>query len=209
MATSKETPIVTSAAEGADGATSPPPSGPVTPTAALYQQLAAEFTSALDKIATIVPKLEPSRLSTANFVRTYQSVPQEFLGTVIAAVERDADLQGLQKFDVVSARDTLQFLDAFRPVMDRVNEFAKQLQFIMNSRKAVVASDALLVYRVAKGLGADPRNREMASLASNMKRDLGRGGKSRSAGFQKASATPGLGVPPPKHAAPSGDRSGS
>jgi hypothetical protein len=82
----------------------------------------------LDQIAAIIPKLEAQHVSTVKFVRAHLNVPVEFLATVIAAVEQTPELQGVNKLDVSAARDTLQFIEAFRPVLDKVAAFARNLQ---------------------------------------------------------------------------------
>ena len=75
------------------------------------------------------------------------------------------------------ARDTLQFIDAFRPVSDKVTAFAKSLNDTMASRKANLAADALQVYSIAKGYARDPNSATVAALVANLKRDLGRRGR--------------------------------
>lgn len=184
--------------EPGDGTTTPPVGIP-TPTVTHYQQVAAEFMSALDEISQIIPKLEAIHVSTANLVRSRLNVPNEFLATVTAAVEQVPELQAIQKLDVNSAHDTLQFLEAFRPVRDKVDAFAKNLKYTMDSRKASLATDSLLTYDVAKGLARDPKSATIASLVANMKRDLGRRGRPKTPlALRKTTPAPGIGVPTPR-----------
>jgi hypothetical protein len=184
--------------ETGDGTTTPPVGIP-TPTVTHYQQVAAEFMSALDEISQIIPKLEAVHVSTANLVRSRLNVPNEFLATVTAAVEQVPELQAIQKLDVNSAHDTLQFLEAFRPVRDKVDAFAKNLKYTMDSRKASLATDSLLTYDVAKGLARDPKSATIASLVANMKRDLGRRGRPKTPlALRKTTPAPGIGVPTPR-----------
>ena len=184
--------------ETGDGTTTPPVGTP-TPTVTHYQQVAAEFMSALDEISQIIPKLEAIHVSTANLVRSRLNVPNEFLATVTAAVEQVPELQAIQKLDVNSAHDTLQFLEAFRPVRDKVDAFAKNLKYTMDSRKASLATDSLLTYDVAKGLARDPKSATIASLVANMKRDLGRRGRPKTPlALRKTTPAPGIGVPTPR-----------
>jgi hypothetical protein len=72
------------------------------------------------------------------------------------------------------ARDTLQFLSAFRVVVDRINEVGKALKFTMDSRKALLTADTLQIYAIAKGLARDPGSADVAAQLQNMRRDLGR-----------------------------------
>lgn len=167
-------------------AETPPPEGtppdPVTgptPTVTHYQQLADDFSKALDELVLTIPKLEITHPATANFVRSHLNVPTEFLATAIAAVEQIPELQGVKKLDVASARDTLQFIDAFRPVQDKITALANSLKFTMASRKATLAADSLQIYNIAKGIARDPGAAAVASLVQNLKRDLGRRGRAK------------------------------
>jgi len=163
-------------AAAVDG-TPPDPAGTPSPTLTHYQQLADQFSKALDDIVAIIPKLESTHIATANFVRSHLNVPTEFLATAIAAVEQVPELQSVNKLDVAAARDTLQFIEAFRPVQDKVTAFASSLKFTMSSRKATLAADALQVYSIIKGLARDPGSAGIASFVANLKRDLGRRGR--------------------------------
>jgi hypothetical protein len=154
---------------------------PSTPTVTHYQQLAAEFTAQLVETAALVPKLEPSHVSTVNFVRAHMNIPTEFLATTVAAVEQTPELAAVKKLDVVEGRDTLQFIEAFRPVIDRVAALLRDLQYTVNSRKALLAADALQTYNIAKGLARDPNSGAVEALVANMKRDLGRSGRTKAA----------------------------
>jgi hypothetical protein len=188
----------TAAATPPDGTTLPAVDTP-TPTITHYQQIAAEFMAALDQIALIIPKLEAVHVSTANLVRSRLNVPNEFLATVTAAVEQTPELQAVKKLDVNEARDTLQFLEAFRPVRDKVDAFAKNLKHTMDSRKATLATQSLQVYDIAKGVARDPNSATVASLVANMKRDLGRRGRPKTPlALKKIAPAPGIGVPTPR-----------
>src|ERR1041385_3945242 len=168
----------TAATPPPDGAPPDPATGP-TPTITHYQQLADDFSKALDQIVQIIPNLEITHPATANFVRSHLNVPTEFLATAIAAVEQTPQLQHTGKLDIASARDTLQFIEAFRPIQDKVNALANSLKFTMASRKATLAADALQVYNIAKGIARDPGAAAVASLVQNLKRDLGRRGRAK------------------------------
>lgn len=155
-----------------------------------YQQLAAEFCKQLDEIAATIPRLELTHASTAKFVRSHQNVPTEFLATAIAVVEQVPELLAANRLDIAAARDTLQFIEAFRPVADKVVSVAKSLSDTMAARKATLAADALQVYSIAKGLARDPNSAHIAALVANLKRDLGRRGRTKG-------STNAAKVPPP------------
>jgi hypothetical protein len=199
MATTRATTADTSAAATPPDGTTPPAVDTPTPTITHYQQIAAQFMAALDEIALIIPKLEAVHVSTANLVRSRLNVPNEFLATVTAAVEQTPELQAVKKLDVNEAHDTLQFLEAFRPVRDKVDAFAKNLKHTMDSRKATLATQSLQVYDIAKGVARDPNSATVASLVANMKRDLGRRGRPKTPlALRKTTPAPGIGVPTPR-----------
>ena len=159
-----------------DGSTPDPVTGP---TVTHYQQLAESFSKAIDDAIQMIPKLEIAHPATTNFVRSHLNVKTEFLATAIAAVEQTAELQYINKFDVAAARDTLQFIEAFRPIQDKLATLADSVKYTMDSRKALLVADALHVYNIAKGIARDPGAAAVHSLVANLKRDLGRRGRTK------------------------------
>src|SRR5215212_3893141 len=93
----------------------PPEGSAGVPTLTRHQQMADEFMKGVDSLLAFVPKLETSHDSTALFVRSHQNVRPEFIRDTITAVEQNPALSAVNTFDAVGARDTLQFMDAFRP----------------------------------------------------------------------------------------------
>jgi hypothetical protein len=172
-------PRAAAAAPPPDGNT-PDPGTAQSPTITHYQQLADDFSKALDQIASAIPNLEAIHPATANFVRSHANVPTEFLATALAAVEEIPELRAVNKFDVAATRDAIQFIDAFRPVHDKMLALASSLKFTMSSRKANVAADSLQVYAIAKGLARDPGATTAYSHVQNLKRDLNRSRRSKS-----------------------------
>lgn len=147
------------------------------PTITRHQQMADQLMKELDALAATIPNLEARHATTANFVRSHVNISIPFLTTAIAAVEQTGVLQAVEKLDPLAARDTLQFLDAYRPVADKLFALASALKFTLASRKASLAANALQIYAIAKGVARDPRSPAVASLVANMKRDLGRRGR--------------------------------
>jgi hypothetical protein len=174
--TSKSTPNAAQADNTPGGTLPEVPPGP---TVTFYQQLADQFMKELDAIAALIPQLEASHISTRDFVRSFRSIPDPFLATAIATVEQTPLLQGLKKLNVPDGHDTLQFIAAFKPVLDKLMAFAKALQFTLGSRKATLAAIALQVYDISKGLARDAGSAEIEAHVANMKRDLGRRGRPR------------------------------
>ena len=156
--------------------TTDPPVSPITPTVTHYQQLAADFVKALDQIATIIPQLQAAEAAVAKFTRGQLGIPEKFCVTAIKAVEQVPELLASNVLDPTEAYDTLQFLEAFNGVRDKALQFAKDLKFTFDSRKAGLSSRALQVYALAKALVRDKRNPKphIESHVENLKRDLAR-----------------------------------
>ncbi len=165
-----------------------------TPTITHYQQIAANLAKAIDDMLALIPSFVEAHPDTTAFVRRHQNAPLQFIATAVAAVEANPELQR-GSFDATEARDALQFIDAFRPMADRLNAAAKNLTFSINSRKANAGTGALEVYAIAKRIALNPLSTTLSSHVGNLKRDLGK----RSGGKRKAPGTP---VPVPSAPAP-------
>lgn len=139
-----------------------------------YQQLAEQFRADLARVTAILPPLEDN--VTVSSVKSHLNVRRVFLDTVIASVERHSELQAVGRLNVASAREALQYIDAFRAVLDDVMAFAGRVTLTIQSRQADVTREALQIYDIAKGLERDGRNPELTVSVANMKRDLGRRG---------------------------------
>ena len=165
-----------------------------TPTVTHYQQLADAMMKDLDALGRVLPDLEVSHIATATFVRSHLNVPIPFLATAIYTVEQTPELQLLNKLDPVAARDALQFIEAFRPVLDKATAFQQSLEFTVNSKRSQLTADALQIYAIAKGLARDPSGAVVGLHVLNLKRDLNRKGPKK--GVKAAAST----APQPKTA---------
>lgn len=160
---------------------------PPTLTVTQHQLLAAEFSAALDKVAALFPKPDPTLAVTKSFVRVRLSVPIEFLATAIVSVEQAPELRNV-KFDPKAGRDTLQLYEAFRPVIDKVERFQKDLLQSLNVRLAVLTEHALQIYGCAQMLSRDEKSPTLTAFVENMRRDLGRAEVQRKAAAAKKAA---------------------
>ncbi|HYO75719.1 MAG TPA: hypothetical protein VE010_04590 [Thermoanaerobaculia bacterium] len=151
----------------------------VMPTVTHHQMLADEIIRDLDAIAAKIAGLERRHPSTANFVRAHANVPIEFLATAAAAVEQTPELEAVRRFDVNEARDTLQFIDAYRPVVDKMLDLGRSLKFTLSARRARLAGKSLQIYAIAQALARDPAGAAISPHIANLRRDLGRRGRPR------------------------------
>jgi hypothetical protein len=156
-----------------------------TPTVTFYQKAADDFMKAIDAVIPIIPKLEILHPQDADFVKSHLNVPLQFLDTAISVVEQTPDLQALRKMDAKASRDVLQFNQAFRPAWDKVIAVAQAIKDTMDTGLANVVVDSFQVYALVKAMSRDPRSAALVVHLKNLRRDLGRSGRST-----KASAKP-------------------
>src|SRR4051794_17054242 len=102
----------------------PPKEGVAAPDGTLTvthnRQVADDFMKALATVSAMIPLLEASDAAEAEFVRTHQNVPIDFIKTAVAGVEQTPELQAFKELDPLVSAEKLQFIDAFRPVYDQV-----------------------------------------------------------------------------------------
>jgi len=114
----------------------------------------------------------------AGFVRGLHTVPLEFIVDAVIAVEELPHLLAAANFDAADTKAMLDFVAAFRPVVEKMLALATDLTFTMNAWKADAGAAALRVYSILKVLSSDPA---AAEHAEKMRRDLGRAGRPRTA----------------------------
>jgi hypothetical protein len=152
---------------------------PDVPSLTAHQLLAAEIMRDLDAIAARIPYLESPHPSKAAFVRSHGNVPIPFLRTATATVEQTPELERVTKLTPELGHDTLQYVDAFRPVIDHYFAIGRRLKFTVASRRAHLAFLSLQVYTIAQGLARDGRSPNIAAHVANLRRDLGPRGRPR------------------------------
>lgn len=154
---------------------------PEGPTITEMDRVAGQVRAAVEAVSALIPKLERPHSSTRRQVRAHRTVPRKFIISMIAAVEEIEALRTLRKFDVDYARETLQFIDAFRPIADQLAALTAALRFTLESRKARVVAAGLQTYDIARGLARDEEMTPVTGHVRNLKRDLGREQKGRRA----------------------------
>jgi hypothetical protein len=170
----------------------PPPvepgsDAPATLTLTYYRQLAAYLSTVIDEMTAIIPRLVEDVLRGGS-PTGHLNIPLIFLATAIYSVEEHEELQRIEKLDPARGRDTLQLIEAFRPMRDKILAFERALGNALNTRQSALSVEALNTYAVAQTLARDESNPALTGAVANMKRDLGRGGN----GKRKKKAAPAL-----------------
>ena len=131
-----------------------------------YQKAADALSAAIDAFVARLPFFEEPHERTAR-VYGYLNLPEEFVGAAIAAVDQSEVLQSIDRLKVGRSREVRQFRDAFRPLARKIIAVGEGLDFTIDSQLAELNAEALMIYRVARGLVAH---------VETMKRLLGRSG---------------------------------
>jgi hypothetical protein len=160
------------------------------PTVTHYQQMAAEFIKSVDLLTASIPNVQPAHEQSEAYVSHRQNVPDEFLRTVVAAIEQLPELQALNKLDPVEGRDALQFIEAFKPVVDRIAALLRDLRHTVRLRRTLLSNSALQVYGITKLFKRDAGSAAVTSHVENMERDLGRSRPSKRKPATPAGSTP-------------------
>ena len=147
---------------------------PDTPTITEMDRVAEQVRAAIEAVSALIPKLERPHPTTRGGVRAHRTVPRQFIVSMIAAVEQLDELRVVRKFDVDDARETLQFIDAFRPIADQLAALTGALRFTLESRKARVVAAGLQTYDIARGLARGEEMTPLTAHLGNLKRDLRR-----------------------------------
>ena len=149
-----------------------PPVDPEVPTLTYYQQLAAEIMAVFEQLNALIPKIEEFEAVDGKAYRTNLGVPDAFCVTAISAVEQLPELDGAKTFPTEHHRNRLQFVEAFRPVVQKGMATMKRAERALRAAKSLVATDCLKVYRVVKSYASDRKNSLAEAHAAALKHDL-------------------------------------
>lgn len=145
-----------------------------TPTVTEMDRVAEQVRAAVEAVAALIPRLERPHPGRARQFRAHRTVPRDFVRSMIAAVDQLEGLRNVQTFDAAEAEETLQFIDAFRPVADQLAALTAAVRYTMEIRKSHVVDAALQTYDIARALARDGEDLELAAQLDNLKRDLRR-----------------------------------
>jgi len=150
----------------------PQPSGPVPATDA--ERLAFQVQDALKAAAGLIEELQYPHPETRRSARGARTVSKEFVRSMAALVDNSELLQQLGIYQSPRARASLQFLEAFVPVLHRSQTFTEALSYTLEAVHADLVEEALQAYRVANAVTRRGKNAELAAQLRILKKILGR-----------------------------------
>lgn len=142
------------------------------PTVTHYQQVAGQVQAAITAALAQIAPLETSHPATRDFVRANAAVDRKFLGAVVAAIENNLELE-TPRLSAATARDMLQFVEAFEALATQLLIIAKNFAFTIALYKAKFVQEALHAYSNSKRYAKNP-NSGLRPYVEVMRRELGR-----------------------------------
>ena len=133
----------------------------------------------LDRIVAKFPKLEIQHRVQANDMRAHVNVPIPFLDAAIFVTEETPKIKKAAWLVPAEGSDTLQYLDAFRWVDEKLVAVRTELRFTMMSRRAKLALQALQVFSLARNFARDQSVAGIDALVEILRRTLGKRGRPR------------------------------
>lgn len=146
----------------------PAPAPLITP----YQKIAAQLGAAINDTVAQIPGFNADLSDIPRRLR--RAVSTDFLGLTVAAVDASAELQGVNQLDTIDCRDTLQFSQAMRPLVDQLLGVARRLDLLMRVREAKAGRGALGIYNIAQRVALNPNNTHVAVHVENLRAELRR-----------------------------------
>jgi hypothetical protein len=145
---------------------------PESSTLTLYQQVAGQLMVALDAVAAIIPKLEEAEASHADQVLRNLNVPDAFCFTALTAAEQLPEIDAAQKLQSDKDRIRMQYVEAFRPVDDKLDLVSRRVKHALRANKSIVAGNALELYALVRIKAKKSGNPALAAHEAALKRDL-------------------------------------
>jgi len=158
-----------------------------------YQKIAAQLGGAINETVGQIPGFNADLSDIPKRLR--RSVSAEFLGLTVAAVDASAELQGVNQLDTIDCRDTLQFGQAMRPLVDQLRGAARRIDLLIRVKEERSGRGALGIYNIAKRVAKNPNNTHVAVHVENMKAELRRTRVGRQAKVPPAPPAP---IPAPE-----------
>jgi hypothetical protein len=137
-----------------------------------YQKIAAQLGGAINETVGQIPGFNADLSDIPKRLR--RSVSREFLGLTVAAVDASAELQGVNQLDTIDCRDTLQFGQAMRPLVDQLRSAANRVELLIRVKESKSGRGALGIYNIAQRVALNPNNTHVAVHVENMRAELQR-----------------------------------
>jgi hypothetical protein len=152
-----------------------------------YREKADEVKKLIEAVRAAIPAIDvPVEMALSTPVPTLKD---SFIATVTGMYDGSADLQTFPAVDVNGAEDTLQYMDAFRPIILLLESQIRHIKLQFRARKKAASENALRIYELAKAVQRVTPGADLDSHLGSLKAQLGRRKKAKAA-TPKAPAPP-------------------
>jgi hypothetical protein len=140
--------------------------------------LVLELIDDLNAIRAKIPRFQDPHPKTRKMVRTYRSVPREFIVVMNGCAQQSEEMKMFGTYDPEAGAEALDFIDNFRVFTDFVEMFLLGVNFTIEWRHAEIAERALQTYQLSKALRTGPRSNLRQHVAS-LREAMNRAGRKR------------------------------
>jgi hypothetical protein len=126
-----------------------------------------------------MPRLVAEGPEEAQKLASAASVPDAFMESAGAAVDRSKRLEGAVAMDAATLRDTYGFALTYDAVVTEAYAFARAVEHTLRVQRATAGISALDIYAVAQRLAKRKNGAEFVPHVEDMRRKLKRGGRKR------------------------------
>ena len=167
-----------------------------------YQEKADELSKGLDVLIATVPHFEQRHESSEAFVFAHAGIPGDFVNSTVATVHENPGFQRFATVDVTEGRNGMQYIDAYRPIADKLVAQGRDLHYTLDAIFAALASNSLDTYAIAKRVVRNPENAALTQHVARMKHTLGRSGQKKNGAAPKGTPNPSTGGTTPGSSTP-------
>jgi hypothetical protein len=140
-----------------------------------YQETADQVKKFIESARATIPTVDvPSDMTLDTRLAILKD---DFIATAVGMYDGSSDLQKFPAIDLTDARDTLQYMDAYRPVILLLENQIRHLKMQFKVRKQRAAENALLVYQLAKTVSRATPGVDLDAHLGTLKRQLSGGKK--------------------------------
>jgi len=161
------------------------PAPPSTITITHYQEVGASVLKLIEAVRSAIPVVEVP----LDAKLPLGSGRSGLIATSVSVFESSPELQGLG-FNVEEARDTLQYVDAFQPVLNQLRTLARHLEVQIRFRKGRSMEEALKLYVVATGVSRGALGVDLPSHVGNLRQQVTQANRKKKAPKSSTSPTP-------------------
>ena len=94
----------------------------------------------------------PKPLDPQTRPRGHRLLPNRFFDSLALALESSPQFAAAVTITAAEIRDMLRFCEAYAPIVDELERFARGMRYLVATRRANVGRRAVGAYRVAKGI---------------------------------------------------------